>query len=42
MKKDFAAPHDIIKHMKMDKALEYCISSVPGLRIVDEKDDKKV
>ena len=42
MKKDFAAPHDIIRHMKMDQALEYCILNVPGLQIVDVKDDKKV
>eukprot|EP00116_Pleurobrachia_bachei_P000878 sb/3461140/ len=42
MKKDFPAPHDIARHLKMEEALEYCITTVPGLFIEGEGEDKKV
>ena len=42
MKKDFAAPHDIIRHMRMEDVLEYAITTVPGLKLLGQNDDRKV
>ncbi|XP_063695257.1 uncharacterized protein LOC134826699 isoform X2 [Bolinopsis microptera] len=42
MKKDFAAPHDIIRHMRMEDVLEYAITTVPGLKLVGQNEERKV
>ena len=42
IKKDFAAPHDIIRHMRMEDVLEYSITNIPGVKLIGDNDDKKV
>ncbi|KAL5256612.1 hypothetical protein ACHWQZ_G011756 [Mnemiopsis leidyi] len=42
IKKDFAAPHDIIRHMKMEEVLEYSITTIPGVKLVGQNDDRKI
>lgn len=42
MKKDFAAPHDIIRHMRMEEVLEYCVSNIPGLRLTGLAEERRV